>query len=274
MDEPATGSDWNSEVEDSVVLAYHDLHSRHPFYWALSDPPGILITRAQITNLTITISATGASGVAGTLSAAPAGSVSILDYHIRPAGVLWAARVTAHTADGTAVTLQGVPATIAAGTATTIYQIENDLASDFGYFDSHLRDQDGALIEIWDYERLIAEYPDPPSPGWPPRAAAIMTNRKIRWSTYPTAARRLEYPYIVTEADISGTGDIRVPQHLRWVVAHGALFFALTMKSDKRAGLFKQEYERGIQVAVAFDRRVRMGVGRVPQSVSYGAYGS
>ena len=268
----ASGDDFDAEVEDAIILAFHDFASRHPFYWNLSDPPGILITRAQITNLTITISATGASGVAGTLSAAPSGSISILDYHIRPAGVLWAARVTAHAANATAVTLQGVPATIAAGTATTIYQIENDLASDFGYFDSHLREQDGTLIEVWDYERLIETYPDPPSPGWPPRAVAIMANRKLRWSTYPTAARRVEYPYIITEANPSGSGALTIPQHLRWVLAHGALYFALLMKSDKRAQIFKQEYERGIQVAVAFDRRVRTSVGRVPAGVTLGAY--
>ena len=268
----ATGDDFDSETEDAIILAFHDFASRHPFYWNLSDPPGILITRAQITNLTITISATGASGVAGTLSATPAGAISILDYHIRPAGVLWAARVTAHTGGGTAVTLQGVPATIAAGTATTIYQIENDLATDFGYFDSHLRDQDGTLIEVWDYERLISTYPDPPSSGWPPRAAAIMANRKLRWSTYPTAARRVEYPYIITEANPSGSGALTIPQHLRWVLAHGAAYFAYLFKSDKRAQIFKQEFERGIQLAVAFDRRVRVGVGRVPASPTYGAY--
>ena len=268
----ATGDDFDAEVEDAIILAFHDMHSRHPFYWALSDPPGILIMRAQITNLTITISATGASGVAGTLSAAPAGSISILDYHIRPAGVLWAARVTAHTAGGTAVTLQGVPATIAAGTATTIFQIENDLATDFGYFDSHLRDQDGTFIEIWDYERLIGTYPDPPSSGWPPHAVAIMANRKVRFSTYPTAARRVEYPYIITEANPSGSGALSIPQHLRWVLAHGALYFALLMKSDKRAGLFQKEFERGIETAISFDRRVRTGMGRVGQSVTYGPY--
>ena len=273
MDEPASGSDWATEIGNAIVLAFHDFNSRAPFYWNLSDPPGILITRAQITTLTITIAATGASGVAGTLSAAPSGSISILDYHIRPSGVLWAARVTAHTAGSASVTLQGVPATIAAGTATTIYQIEVDLASDFGYFDSHIRDQDGSLIEVWDYEQLISKYPDPPSGGWPPQAAAIMANRKLRWSTYPTAARRLEYPYIITEADPSGAGALTIPQHLRWVLAHGALYYALLMKSDKRAGVFKQDFERGIQMAIAYDQRVRTGAARVPEGVTYGAYG-
>ena len=272
-DMAATGDDFDSETEDAIILAFHEFASAHPFWWNLADPPGILLMRPQITTLTITISATGASGVAGTLSAAPSGSISILDYHIRPSGVLWAARVTAHAADSASVTLQGVPATIAAGTATTIFQIEVDLASDFGYFDSHLRDQDGTLIEVWDYERLIGQYADPPSSGWPPRACAVMANRKVRFSTYPTAARRVEYPYIITEANPSGSGALTIPQHLRWVLAHGAAYHAYLMKSDKRAQIYKQEFQRGIELAIAFDRRVRMGVARVPAGVTYGVYG-
>ena len=84
----------------------------------------------------------------------------------------------------------------------------------------------------------------------------------------------MEYPYIITEANPSGSGALTIPQHLRWVLAHGALYFAFLMKSDKRAQLFKQEYERGILMAIAFDRRVRMGVGRVPASPTYSPYGA
>ena len=45
------------------------------------------------------------------------------------------------------------------------------------------------------------------------------------------------------------------------------------MKSDKRAGEAKQDYERGILEALAYDRRVKMGVGSVPAlSLSRGPY--
>lgn len=274
MDEPASGSDWISEVDDGINLAKFDFDSRHPWYWNLGTRPGAFVTTDDITNLTITISSTGTS-IVGTLSAAPAGSVSILNRKIRPAGVTWIARVTAHTADSTSVTLDAVPATRPAGTTTVIFQDEYALASDFGYFDHGLWTQDGIFIEVWDLERLIGTYPDPPSAGWPPSAAAIAADQRIRFSTYPTSIQRVEYYYVIREASLTAGGSttLTTPEHLRWVIAHGALYYALLFKSDKRAQIHKQEYERGIQVAVAFDRRVRTGQGRVPASPTYGIYG-
>jgi len=271
MDEPASGSDFSVEVGNAIVLAHHDFASRHPFYWNLKEVPGSIRTSDDITTLTITITTPGAS-VAGTLSAAPAGSISILNYKIRPSGEQWIARVTAHTGGGTAVTLDSVPEAKAAGTATTIYQDEYTLPTDFGYFDHGLWNEDGTFIEVWDLERLVGTYPDPPSPGWPPRAAALIALRKLRFSSYPTSVQRVEFPYIITEADISGSGALTIPQHLRWVLAHGALALCLLMKSDKRAGFYQQQFERGIDMAIAFDRRARMGVGRVPATVERGLY--
>jgi len=272
-DMAATGDDFDTEAGNVLTLAYNDMQNRHPFFWALATRPGTLLTKAQITTLTITVAAAG-SAAAGTLSAAPGGSISILDYKIRPSGKTWITRVTAHTAGNTAVTLDAVPEALAAGTATIIYKDEEDLASDFGYWDHGLWNEDGSFIEVWDLERLLGTYPDPPSAGWPPQAVALIATRKIRFSTYPTAIKRLEYPYIITEANISGSGALRVPQHLRWVVAMGGVYYAFLMKSDKRAGLFKQEFERGIETAIAFDRRVRAGMGRTAESIVYGAYTS
>ena len=275
VDEPAGSvSDWISEIDDAINQAFFDLNARHPFYWNLGTRPGTILTVAQITNLTLTIAATG-SAVAGTLSAAPAGSVSILNRKIRPSGVNWIARVTAHTGGGTAITLDAVPATIAAGTACTIFQDEVALASDFGYFNDGLWSQDGNFIEVWDLERLLGAYPDAPSAGWPPAAAAISADQRIRFSTYPTTIQRLEYYYVIREASLTAGGSttLTTPEHLRWVIAYGALYYAYLFKSDKRAGLFQKEFERGIETAISFDRRVRTGMGRVGQSVTYGAYG-
>ena len=267
----ATADDFDAEVGQVLTLAYNDFHTRHPFYWALSTLPGTLLTKAQITTLTITVAAAG-SPAPGTLSAAPSGAISLLGYKIRPSGKSWIARVTAHTAGETAVTLDAVPEALAAGTAMTAFKDEEELASDFGYWDNGLWNEDGVFIEVWDLERLLGTYADPPSAGWPPRAVALVATRKVRFSTYPTAIKRLEYPYLITEANISGSAALRVPQPLRWVVAMGGVYFALLMKHDKRAGIFKQEYERGIETAISFDRRVRTGMGRVPQGVTYGAY--
>ena len=273
-DEPAgTASDWVSEIDDAIDLAKADFDSRHPWYWLLGTRPGAFVTTDDITTLTITINSTG-TAIAATLSAAPAGSVSILNRKIRPAGVNWIARVTAHTGGETGITLDAVAATRPAGTTTVIFQDEYALASDFGYFDHGLWTQDGIFIEVWDLERLLTEYPDPPSAGWPPRAAAVAADQRIRFSTYPTSIQRVEYYYSIREAALTagGTTTLTTPAHLRWIIAHGALYYALLFKSDKRAQIHKQEYERGIQVAVAFDRRVRMGVGRVPAGVTLGAY--
>lgn len=276
MDEPSgTASDFVSEVDDAIDLAKADFDSRHPWYWNLGTRPGVFVTTDDITTLTITVSSTGTS-IAGTLSAAPSGSVSILNRKIRPGGSrTWIARVTAHTGGETGVTLDAIPATLAAGTTTTIFQDEYALASDFGYFDHGLWTQDGRFIEVWDLERLIGEYPDPPSSGWPPRAAAISADQRIRFSTYPTSIQRVEYYYVIREAALTagGTTTLTTPAHLRWIIAQGALYYALLFKSDKRAQIHKQEFERGIQLAVAFDRRVRTGQGRVPASPTYSVYG-
>ena len=275
MDEPAgTGSDWISEIDDAIDLAKADFDSRHPWYWNLGTRPGALVTTDDITTLTITVGSTGTS-IAGTLSAAPGGSASILNRKIRPGGVTWIARVTAHTGGETGVTLDAVPATLAAGTTTVIFQDEYSLASDFGYFDHGLWAQDGTFIEVWDLERLISTFPDPPSAGWPPRAAAISADQRIRFSTYPTSIQRVEYYYMIREAALTAGGSttLTTPAHLRWIIAQGALYYALLFKSDKRAEVHKKEFERGIEMAVTYNRRVRMSVGRVPASPTYGVYG-
>lgn len=276
VDEPAgTSSDWISEIDDAINLAKFDFDSRHPWYWNLGTRPGAFVTTDDITNLTITVSSTGTS-VSGTLSAAPPSSVSILNRKIRPGSVNWIARVTAHTGGETGVTLDAVPAALAAGTSTVIFQDEYALASDFGYFDHGLWTQDGSFIEVWDLERLIGEFPDPPAAGWPPRAAAISADQRIRFSTYPTTIQRVEYYYVIREASLTagGTTTLTTPEHLRWVIGQGALYYVFLFKSDKRAQLHKKEFERGIETAIAFDRRVRAGMGRNAQSVVYGAYGA
>lgn len=261
MDELATGSDFDTYVERAIVRAFHDLKNRHPWLNDQKYPPGSFVTTDDITNLTITVSSTGTS-VAGTLSAAPAGSVSILNRKIRPGGLSWIARVTAHTGGGTAVTLDAVPETLAAGTTTVIFQDEYQLATDLGLLsDNGLWSQDGQFVELVSIERLLREYPDPPVAGTPARFCARIDRRRIRLSSYPDSIRRYEYNYTAQEADPSGSGDLTIPQNFRWLLADGGLYFAYLMKSDKRAAAAKQDFERGILEYLAYDRRLRMGVG-------------
>lgn len=254
----ASGDDFDNEVESAIILAWHDFHNRFPFWWSLKYPPGAFVTVDDITSLTLTIAAAGAS-VAGTLSATYASTLQY--YKIQPSGKNWIARITAHTAGSAALTLDAVPETIAAGTACTIFQDELQLASDLGLFVDGLWRQDGHFVELWPLERLVAEYPDPPSGGDSPVAFARLDKLRIRLSHYPTAVRRYEYPYSQVFAEPSGSDDLAIDQNFRWVLAHGALYFALLLKSDKRAGLFQKEYERGIEEAIKYHRRVMGGLG-------------
>lgn len=271
-DMAATGDDFDTEVGNAIVLAWHDFHARHPWYWQRTFPPGVFLTVAAITNLTLTVAAAGAS-VAATLSATYA--TSLVGYKIRPTGKSWAARITAHTAGTAALTLDAAPETVTAGTACTIFQDEIQLASDLGLLLDGLWRQDGVFIESWDEERLLNQYPDPPVPGDTPVAFARLDRRRIRLSHYPTAVRRYEYPYVREEADPSGAADLTIPQNWRWVLAHGALYFALLMKSDKRAGLFEAKYEKGIEQLYAYHQKVMQGLGRMSRAVEEAApYGA
>lgn len=270
-DMAASGDDFDDEVSSAIVLAWHDFHARHPWYWQQTFPPGVFLTVADITTLTLTIAAAGAS-VAATLSATYA--TSLVGYKIRPTGVNWIARITAHAAGSASITLDAAPAAVTAGTACTIYQDEIQLAADLGLLVDGLWRQDGVFVEPWDLELLVNRYPDPPVPGDTPVAFARLDRRRIRLSHYPTEVRRYEYPYVREEADPSGSSDLTIPQNWRWVLAHGALYFALLMKSDKRAGLFKQEYEKGIDQLYAYHVKVRQGLGRMsrtPEEAPYGA---
>lgn len=258
MDEPATGSDFQDALDRAIVRAFHDLNNRNPWWWNQKRPNQAFATVAPITARTITVTTAG-SAVTGTLDATV--TPSLLNYKIRPSGATYHIRITAHTAGSASVTLDLAPVTLAAGTAVTIFQDEYQLAADLGLFSNPMHTHDGFDVRQWSLERLMEEYPDPPVQGWPPRAFARLDKRFVRLSTYPDAVHRIEYPYTIAEADPSGTGDLTIDQNFRWVLADGALYFAYLMKSDKRAASAKQDYERGILEALAYDRRVRMGTG-------------
>ena len=271
-DEPTDGSsDFLAAVRRALVRANHDLASRHPWWWLRAYPPGVFNTAARITNLTITAT-TGGTSVAATLSAAPAGSVSITGRKILPSGQPWFARVTAHTGGATAVTLDSVPTSLAAGTATVIVQDEYQLAADLGLFVDGLWTEDGYFIELQPEERIRKDWGDLPSPSWPPSAFCRLDPRRIRLSHYPIAVKRVEFPYCTMPDDLDptdgATTELTVPHAWRWLLSDGTLYFAYLMKSDKRAASAKQDYERGIEECVAYQRRVLMGIGSHPgQSV-------
>ncbi|MDP3769266.1 MAG: hypothetical protein Q8S13_14735, partial [Dehalococcoidia bacterium] len=217
-----------------------------------------LLTTAPITTLTLTIAAAG-SAVAATLSATYASSLA--NYKVNPTGKNWFARITAHVAGTDALTLDAAPETLAAGSAITIYQDEYTIASDVGVFTECMFASDGYRILFWDEERLRREYPDPPNQGWPPRAFCRLTDTRIRFSTYPDAIRRVEYPYGIRQSDPSGSGTLVVPQNFRWLLSDAGLYFAYLLKSDKRAGTAKGDYEAGVLSCLSYHRASLMGIG-------------
>ena len=259
MDEVTDGtSDFDAAARRAVIRGYHDLLNRHAWWFNRKSPPGVILTTAPITARTITIAATGTS-VAATLDATV--TPSILNYKINPTGKNWFARITAHAAGSAALTLDAVPETLAAGAACTIYQDEYTIASDVGVFTECMFSQEGWRIYFWDEERLRREYIDPPNQGWPPRAFCRLTDTRIRLSTYPDAIRRIEYPYGIRQPDPSGTGGLVIPQNYRWMLADAALYFAYLLKSDKRAGTAKGDYEAAVLSLLSYHRASLMGIG-------------
>jgi hypothetical protein len=267
MDEPATDSDFLSAVRRALIRANHDLSSRHPWWWLRSYPPGAFNTTDDITTLTITATTVG-TGVTATLSASQ--SASLVGRKILPSGQSWFARVTAHANPSATVTLDSVPTSLAAGTAITIVQDEYQLAADLGLFVDGLWTEDGYFVELQPEERIRKDYGDKPSPSWPPTAFCRLDPRRIRLSHYPNAVKRVEYPYCTMPDDLDptdgSTTEVTVPHAWRWLLADATLYFAYLMKSDKRAPGAKQDYERGIEEAVSYHRRIMMGIGSNPGS--------
>jgi hypothetical protein len=265
----ASSSPFYGLMDETVAEVHRDLVTRHPWLDIAADPPGAFVTTDDITTTTLTIAAAGVA-VAGTLSAAP--SASITGRKIRPSGVNWIARITAHTAGQTGVTLDAVPAAIAAGTACVIFQDEYEFASDLGVFMNGLWDQAGHFVPLVGLETLVAAYPDPPGAATTAACFARLTKRKIRLAQYPNSVRRYEYPYLAELSDPSGAGTLSLPSHLRPALAEGALALLWQMKGDKRQAEAVTRYEQAIERAIAYDTRRRLGWGQLSQQTRQGGY--
>lgn len=265
----ASASPFYGVMDETVAGAWRDLITRYPWLDMTKDPPGAFVTTDDITTTTLTI-ATAGTAVSGTLSAAP--SASITGRKIRPSGVTWIARVTAHTAGSTTVTLDAVPAAIAAGTACVIFQDEYDLASDLGAFASGLWDQAGHFVRLVGLETLLAAYPAPRA-GTTAEVFARLTKTRIRLSQYPNSVRRYEYPYLAELADPSGAATLAIPSHLRPILAEGTLALLFQMKGDRRQGEAATRYEAGIERAIAYETRRRVGYGQLSQRTREAGYG-
>lgn len=269
-DEETDGtSDWDAAVRRAVVRAFHFFHNAHPFWWTEVTPPGVFLTVAPITNLTITIAAAG-EGVAATLSSTYA--TSLTGYKLIFSGEDYSIRITAHTAGTAALTLDAAPEAKAAGTAVTIVKDEYDLVSTVGMLVDGLWTGRGEFIALKSEDYIRTTFPDPPDSGWPPECFTRITKRRIRLSQYPDAVHRIEYPYTQMPADPSGSGDLVIDQNFRWVLSDGGLYFLHLLKSDKRAEASKALFEQGIGQAIVYHNRLKLGLTGHGQEPNRGPY--
>jgi hypothetical protein len=269
-DEETDGtSDWDDAVRRAVVRAFHFIHNTHPFWWTEVTPPGVFLTKAPITSLTLTVAAAG-EAVAGTLSATYADSLA--DWKIIPTGEEYSMRITAHTAGTAAVTLDAAPEALAAGTEITIVKDEYDLVSTVGMLVDGLWTGRGEFIASKSEDYIRTTFPDPPDSGWPPECFTRITKRRIRLSQYPDRVARIEYPYTTMPADPSGSGALVIDQNFRWVLSDGGLYFLHIFKSDKRAEAAKALFEQGIGQAMVYHNRLKLGLTGHGQEPNRGPY--
>lgn len=259
----ATGDDWDAIAEDHIVEAFRELVITAPWLCLRKYPPGALALLAPITNLTI-------SAVAGTtavtLSATYASSLA--DYIVIPSGADYIMRITAHTAGQAALTVDAVPEDIAAGTACTIVKIEYDLNSDTGIFvDSCFWTVDGQRIPVVKEDYLRENYPQVPQQAWPAKCAARVAKTRVRFSSYPEARKRLEYPYSYEPSDPSGATTLVLDEHLRPPLGHRSLALLLQDKREfEGVKLEEGRYARGLERAEIYEERLLVGLGGLPNA--------
>lgn len=257
---------------DFLTSRWRDVVLRFPWIGLTRTPPGVFVTSDDITTLTVTVVTAGVA-VAGTLSAAPAGSISVLNYKMRPTGKDWIARITAHVAGETGITLDAAPETLAAASAITLFQDEYILAATLALFIDGLWTQEGNFVALVGEEELKAKYPDPPAAGYPPDAFARLTMTRIRLSSYPTAVKRIEYPYTYFPADPSGSGIVDLPSQLREVWAELALADLLGEKYDRRENSVLLKAEAKLEQLQVLESRLRMGEGMLSHGTRLPPYG-
>lgn len=269
-DSEDTTGDFYTLAGDAIVEAWRDIAMRWPILEWRKTPPGAFATVDDITTTTLTIASAG-EGVAGTLSSAPAASIT--GRKIQPANVEWYSIVTAHTAGATGVTLDVAQAAVAAGTACVIYQDEYDLAADLGLFVDGLWYPNGTFVSMKSEEYIRESYSPPQGDGVPGYFARI-GRRRIRLSHYPTSVKRVEYPYSFVPDDPSGTTTLSLPTFWRPALAELSLALLLGMKFDRRENDTMARAERLIEKCILYERRRVDGLQTMEPVRFVGAYGS
>lgn len=266
-------SDWDLEARAAVVAQHRRLVNLFPWVCLEKSPPGMLLTTAAITSLTIAVAAAGI-GVAVTLSAVPSRDITGEKITLGKDYVL---RVLSGGTTATPI-VDMVPEVIAAGTACTVYQDEYNLASDFNMLVNGLWTRAGRFIPVTDDERTrrTAWGPAPSQQGWPPRMATMVGAQRIRVSGWDTQRHPIEYPYTYNPGDPSGTGAMTIEPRLRALLVTMALPEVLDLKRGFAESLKLRQFEPGlIEEAKDTDHRRRRGgeLGRLSREQSESPWG-
>jgi hypothetical protein len=248
----SASGDYYTTVGRQVVRAYFAILNTHPFLCTRAATPQAIRTIAAVD---VTVSLTAESATA-TLSAVSATSYAGRKLKV---GQDWY-RITAHTAGTATLTLDAEALADATSEAGVVFQDEYDLEADTRHIVEAFDARTGAAIPQWDEAVLRYEYPVPTAADLPTCFARIGETR-IRFSQYPTAARRIELPYTVVPADISADTDgslIRIPRNFRYVICDEAVYFTYQIRNDVRARDALAIAREGREEMVADDGRKRV----------------
>lgn len=217
-----------------------------PWPWAKKEPPGILSTVAEITTGSVAVTL---NSTAITFSSAPSVSVANRKFFVDADGVIY--RISAHTAVAAAATLDrnflGATATAA---AYHVFQDEYNLASDFlrpFSKKAFLRSAHGSYrIPLIGEDESFGKFPYSGSGKTESSYCALIAERRLRLSPWPTDARHYEYPYIfhpgvLTFDGVAGTDTpIISPAEDRIILSFFGVGNLLKDKDDDRADEFLQ----------------------------------
>lgn len=233
-----------TEAKAYIQAAYISvLAEGFPWVFARKTPPGVLVTVAEITAGSVTVTQ---DSITITLTNAPAASVAGYKFFIDNDPVLY--RIATHTAASTSATLDtAYIAATGAGKSYHIFQDEYTLATDFlrPVNKKFLKASDAIntieltnQAELDGFRRLLwsgSEYP---------QKCAFIADDKVRLWPWPTFKKRWEYAYLyhpgVLDFTGAGAGDTLIiqPAEDRVVVALMAVGNILLDKDDSRAETF------------------------------------
>ena len=246
--------DFYDAAGRQLVRGAYEVYNAHPFLFLRKSPPGSFRTLAALTDGTVsltqdsdtvTFSSPPAASVAGRKLLATGGS----EYY----------RITTHVAGGATAVLDvpWVSPTNAAATYT-LYQDEYDLATDVRHVTMMTVVDRGVVVRQRSEDLIRSEYPVPVS-GWPARYYARINEQRIRFSSFPMQAKRMEYEYTVLGSDID-VNAILVPTNWRHVLADAGLFWLFNMKDDERQGTTAKVFAGNMEKLVEDDLRKRIGM--------------